>query len=465
MLHPAALLTREEARAADKAAIEGGIPSARLMENAAKAVADVICKHYTPRPCLIICGAGNNGGDGMIVARMLKERGWPVHAVNMADFRQEMIPGTQLIVDAIFGTGLSRPVDGVAKNVIDAINRQGAPVVSIDIASGIDADSGQIMGAAVRATHTVTFVRPKLGQMLLPGKAHTGTLHTANIGITGESIQPRHALNIPLLWQDTFPSIVIDGHKYQRGHTVVMGGPVASTGASRLAALAALRVGSGLVSVACIKESLPVYAATLTSVMTRPVDGLRELDSLLEDARVTSTIIGPGYGVSEKTCEHVLQILSCKKACVLDADALTAFKNHAKSLFSAIHGPTVMTPHEGEFARIFTIEGDKAKRAREAANQSGAVVVLKGNDTVIAAPDGRVAVNIGAPVWLATAGSGDVLSGIIGGLLAQGMNAFEAACAGVWIHSRAAVLFGVGMIAEDMPGHIPAVLKELYSNP
>ncbi len=465
MFHPAILLTAAEARAADAAAIASGISSSTLMENAGRAVADFIVRQFTPRPCLAVCGAGNNGGDGIIVARLLKERGWDAVAVSLADFTPDHLKDRQLVIDALFGTGLNREIDGRALQAIGHINAHGAPVVAIDIASGINADDGRIMGAVVRATHTVTFVRPKLGQALLPGKIATGALHVADIGISGHGIPTRHCLNMPVLWQHSFPIIEAAAHKYTRGHAIVVGGGIASTGAARLAANAALRTGAGLVSVACTRESLPVYASSLTAVMTKQVDTIRELQTLLEDERVTAVLIGCGSGVSEATREQVLQVLSHKKPCVLDADALTAFKHSPKSLFAALNDRTVLTPHEGEFARLFACEGSKPERARAAAEQSGAVVILKGNDTVIAAPDGRVAVNLGAPAWLATAGTGDVLAGIVTGLLAQGMPAFDAACAAAWLHGRAALHAGVGMIAEDLPRAIQPALKELYQPP
>jgi hydroxyethylthiazole kinase-like uncharacterized protein yjeF len=267
--------------------------------------------------------------------------------------------------------------------------------------------------------------------------------------------------NTPALWKSHIRVPGANSHKYTRGHAIVVGGGMASTGAARLAAISALRAGAGLVSVACTPESLPIYAAALTAVMTKPVKNISELVALLEDERVTATLIGPGCGISETTREQVLQILALKKPCVLDADALTAFKNDAKTLASAIHAPTILTPHEGEFARLFSLEGDRETRARAAAQQSNAVVVLKGAETIIAAPDGRAVINKNAPAWLATAGSGDVLSGIITGLLAQGMPAFAAACAGVWMHSRCAVIFGAGLIAEDLPDVMPCVVKEL----
>jgi len=462
MLHPAALLTAEQSRAADKAAIASGITAETLMEKAGKAVADVVCEHFKPCRVLIICGPGNNGGDGRVVERLLRNRGWRVEAVNIDDFTTAIVKDYALVVDAMFGTGLNRAIEGKAKDAISAINDSKLPVVAIDIASGINADDGTIMGSAVCAAHTVTFVRPKPGQLLLPGKAHTGELHVYDIGISGDNVKPDYFLNAPALWKHTFPFPTLEAHKYTRGHALVIGGGIATTGAARLAAISALRSGAGLVSVACTPETLSVYATALTAVMTKPIIKLSDLGTLLEDKRFTATLIGPGGGINETTREQTLHILSHKKPCVIDADAISVFQPNPKPLFAAIIGPAVLTPHEGEFSRLFDSKGSKPERAKQAAKQSGAIMVLKGSDTVIAAPDGRIVINANAPPWLATAGSGDVLGGMITGLLAQGMPAFEAAAAAVWLHSEAANHFGPGLIAEDLPDVLPVVFKKLY---
>lgn len=269
--------------------------------------------------------------------------------------------------------------------------------------------------------------------------------------------------NQPRLWKSLLPKPRPDSNKYTRGHTLVIGGGVATTGAARLAAYDALRIGSGLVSIACDDASLPVYATSMMSVMTKRCNNPRDLETLLEDARITAVLVGPGGGVSKRTHEATLQILSHKKNCVIDADAISVFAPNPKTLFRAIQSPVVMTPHEGEFARLFRFKGSRIERAINAAKESGAVIVLKGHDTVIASPDGTCVVNEKAPAWLATAGSGDVLAGMICGLMAQGMPAFEAACAATWIHGKAAEKFGAGLISEDLPALIPHVLKKLFA--
>jgi ADP-dependent NAD(P)H-hydrate dehydratase / NAD(P)H-hydrate epimerase len=486
MLHPLALLTAEESKTADKAAIESGTSSETLMENAGKALVALITQEYQPTPILIVCGTGNNGGDGFVAARLLKEQHWQVTLVVVGDektiegdakaakakwnmaggavraFSADLLRNSELVVDAIFGAGLDRDIEGATKEAINAINGAGRPIISVDIASGIKADSGAVLGVAIRATHTVSFVRPKPGHVLLPGKAHTGQLSVYDIGVSGDTTAPTHFLNGQALWKKTYPFPTAQSHKYTRGHSIIVGGPMQSTGAARLAAMSALRAGSGLVSIASSQDALPIYAMTMTAVMIKTADSNAQLSALIDDARITATLIGPGCGVSEKLREQTLLLLATKKPCVIDADALTAFEHNTSSLFSAISGAVVLTPHEGEFVRIFSGNGDRVQRVREAAKQSKAIVVLKGNDTIIAAPDGRVAINANAPTWLATAGSGDCLAGIITGLLAQGMPVFEAACCGVWLHAEAANHFGPGLIAEDLPAALPHAIRQLF---
>jgi len=487
MLHPSALLTAEESRAADKAAIAAGTSGVTLMENAGKAVVALIAQEYKPAPILIVCGTGNNGGDGFIVARLLKEKNWPVTAAIVGDekkitgdaktaktkwdmtgivtrvFSPDLLKESALIVDAIFGTGLDRNLDGAAKDAVTVINESRLPVIAIDIASGINADTGAVMGEAVKATHTVTFVRPKPGHVLLPGKAHSGELSVYDIGISGEGVTSAYMLNGPELWKKQFPFPTAQSHKYTRGHAIVLGGAISTTGAARLAAMGALRAGSGLVSIAATQEALGVYAIAMTAIMTKLHMNYAQFSAIIEEKSVTAVCVGPGGGVNDITREQTLLTLKTEKSCVIDADAISVFETNPKQLFDAIKGPVVMTPHEGEFARVFKATGVKTNRAKEAAKQSGAVIVLKGNDTVIAAPDGRVAINANAPTWLATAGSGDVLAGIITGLLAQGMPAFEAACAAVWIHGEAAIHFGPGLISEDLPAAMPHAIKKLWA--
>jgi ADP-dependent NAD(P)H-hydrate dehydratase / NAD(P)H-hydrate epimerase len=381
-----------------------------------------------------------------------------------------------LIIDALFGAGLARDIDGEAAEAMGWMNGSGRPILAVDVPSGIDGDTGAVRGAAVQATCTVTFARRKPGHLLMPGRAHCGPVTLADIGIGDETIAavvgPTFA-NAPGLWAARFPQPSLDAHKYRRGHALVLSGGARHTGAARLAARGALRAGSGLVTVVAPAEALAESAAQLTAIMLRRCDGAGELRELLADPRVNAVALGPALGVGSATREMVAVALETGRAAVLDADALTSFEGEARALAALAEGRSqaaVLTPHEGEFARLFSGERDilkassKLERARGAAALSRCVVVLKGPDTVIAAPDGRAAINENGTPYLATAGSGDVLTGIVAGLLAQGMPAFEAACAGVWLHAEAGARFGPGLIAEDIPEALPGALRALMAS-
>jgi hydroxyethylthiazole kinase-like uncharacterized protein yjeF len=492
------LLTPREMAEADRLTIAGGIPGIELMENAGRAVADVVARRSArsaPRVC-VVAGPGNNGGDGFVAARLLSERGYPVRLLLLGD--RESLKGdaaeaarrwpgavepataagladADIIVDALFGAGLDRPIEQPAGSLIEAVNTSGATVIAVDLPSGINGACGAVMGQAVRATETVTFFRRKPGHLLLPGRLYCGPVEVADIGIRSEAlaqVQPRCFANCPALWMSSFPVPRVEGHKYSRGHAVVVSGGMASTGAARLAARAALRAGAGLTTIASPREALVVNAAASLAVMVRPVDGAPELSAMLGDGRLNAVVLGPGGGVGADLRDMVLAALTRDCAVVLDADALTSFAEEPKRLFAAIQARspagTVLTPHEGEFARLFSQLGgnsqalSKLDRARRAAALSGAVVLLKGPDTVVAAPDGRASIGENAPPWLATAGSGDVLAGFIGGLLAQGMPAFEAASAAVWLHGAAGSEAGPGLIAEDLTEALRAVYRQLF---
>jgi hydroxyethylthiazole kinase-like uncharacterized protein yjeF len=483
-----ALLTPPQMGEADRLTISGGIAGTLLMENAGRAVADAVSRRWPKQKTLVLCGPGNNGGDGFVAARVLAERGWPVRLA-LVGAREKLkgdaapaamrwtgpveplapaaIGDATLIIDAIFGAGLARPIEGVAREVIAAVEAGRLPVVAVDMPSGVDGASGAVLGIAPKAALTVTFFRRKPGHLLLPGRSHCGETVVAPIGIADtvlDQIRPEVVANHPDWWRDDFPWPLPESHKYTRGHALVAGGAV-MTGAARLAARAAARLGSGLVTVAAPEPAFPIYAAALTGIIVQPAGDLGAFRALLADPRRNAALIGPGAGLGEETRDKVLAILAAEKRTVLDADALTSFADNAEVLFGAIRSPCVLTPHEGEFARLFARvldgSGSKLERACRAAQLSGAVMLLKGNDTVIAAPDGRAAINPGAPPELATAGSGDVLAGMVTGLLAQGMPAFEAAAAGVWLHADAARRFGPGLIAEDLVEGLPAALRAL----
>jgi len=491
------LLTPSEMAEADRLTIAGGTPGITLMENAGRAVADAVAaRHPLGTRVVVIAGPGNNGGDGFVAARVLAERGYPVRlmlvgeparlkgdaaqAASRWDGETEAAdPGALgrpgVVVDALFGAGLDRPLEGLPRSMIGAMNDCGAPIVAVDLPSGISGATGAVMGAAINADETVTFFRRKPGHLLLPGRLHCGKVRVADIGIPAavlERVQPLAFVNDPDLWKHEFPVPRMEGHKYARGHAVVVSGALSFTGAARLAAGGALRAGAGLVTIVSPREALAVNAAANLAVMVRPVDGPHELAGFLSDRRLNAVVIGPGGGVGEPMREMVRAALDGTRAVVLDADALTSFADNPDDLRAAIGaraGVTVLTPHDGEFHRLFHKNNEiidlksKLEKARAAARLMSAVVLLKGPDTVVAAPDGRASVSENAPPWLATAGAGDVLAGFIAGLLAQGMPGFEAVSGAAWLHGEAAAAFGPGLISEDLPEALPQVYRRLFA--
>lgn len=479
----AAVLTVEQMYAADRAATEGGTPGVALMQAAGLAVA-LEARRRLPRGRIaVLCGPGNNGGDGFVAARYLQRAGWPVRVALLGErdrlkgdaaimagrwkgpvepLSPAVLEGCMGVIDALFGAGLARPLEGVAAQVVEAINARRLPCLAVDVPSGVNGDTGTVEGCAPGCVATVTFFRPKPGHLMQPGRALMGHLVVADIGIPEavvDSIGPRCFVNGPALWSLPVPGP--SDHKYTRGHAVVVGGE-RMTGAGRLAARAARRMGAGLVTVAAPAPAIPLYAGDAPGVLTWPLNGEEDFADLLADERRNALLLGPGGGRGEEQRRHVLAALQTGRSCVLDADALTSFADQPDTMFAAISGPVVLTPHDGEFARLFgKLPGSRLERARTAAARCGAVVLLKGPDTVIAAPDGTAAITVNAPPDLATAGSGDVLAGLIVGLLAQGLDAFAAACAGAWVHGEAARLAGPGLIAEDLPGAVPEVVIRL----
>ncbi len=507
----AALLTTDQMALADRLTIEAGAASLALMEQAGKALALHAIQGRRPGTLLILSGPGNNGGDGFVAARYAQEAGWRVRvglvgepsqlrgdAAEMASqwhgtrrrASPDLIEGSDLIIDAIFGAGLSRPIEGAAADLIAAVNRSGVPVVSADIPSGVDGDTGDIRGIAIQAQETVTFFRLKPGHCLVPGRSLCGRIHVTDIGIPDavlDRIGPTVFENGPRLWGEGLPRLHLMSHKHQRGHAMVVSGGPLQTGAARLAAMAALRAGAGLVTVLSPPEAAVVNATHLTAVMVSAFDGL---DALVRQAgeRAQALVIGPAAGISDATKAHVLGLLALKKPIVLDADALTVFADHPAELFRALHDRAVLTPHLGEFRRLFPdlappsarggAEGTalaaeagsytRLDQVRLAAARAGACVLLKGPDTVVSLATGAndpqtlpVSITTNATPDLATAGSGDVLAGIISGLMAQGMGAFEAASAGAWLHGETGRHAGRGLIAEDLPGQLPKALAAL----
>ncbi|MFI4973257.1 MAG: NAD(P)H-hydrate dehydratase [Caulobacterales bacterium] len=481
---PREILTVAEMTAADQAAIAAGTPGTLLMERAGAAVADAVCGRHSPCHVLVLAGPGNNGGDAYVAARLLKERGFdvrlealgpartadakaaaaqwdgPVHSVR-GDFG-----AAALIIDGLFGAGLDRPLTGEAQRLARASERDAPRVVAIDVPSGLSGDTGRAVGeVAFSAGLTVTFHRRKVGHVLQPGRALSGEVVVADIGL-GPTPTPTFENGLGL-WAGKFPWPTLTGHKHSRGRLIVVSGDAGHTGAARLAARGGLRVGAGLVTVWSPPDAMPENAAHLEAVMLRAFETEQEIEAA--GAAAEAAVIGPAAGVNEATLANVLALARTGAAMVIDADALTAFRDDPEELFTALDRDDVLTPHPGEFERIFPgvlhSAPHKLEAAREASRRAGAVVLIKGADTVIAAPDGRAAVNLNGSPWLATAGSGDVLAGFIGGLMAQNMDSFEAACAGVWLHAECAQAFGPGLISEDLPGLLPRVLLALAEGP
>lgn len=477
------VLTVAQMNAADRLTMASGTPGSLLMQRAGEAVVRELVRRWTPRRVTVLCGPGNNGGDGFVVAFRLAQSGWAVRLALLGDINglrgdaqhhaqrwtgsvepltPQVIDDAELIVDSLFGSGLSRRLDSQVIETLTCATRRAIPIIAVDVPSGVMGDSGEDWGAAAAAC-TVTFMRKKPGHLLLPGRDLCGDIVVADIGIPQavlDSLPIDTWENTPDLWREKLPQLHAGGNKYSRGHALLYGG-YPMTGAARMAARAAARIGAGLTSIAVPEKAFAIYASTLTSIMVQPLSQDQDFAGLLKDPRYTAFSIGPGAGVSDATRERVLALLQTGRPVVLDADAISVFSSRADELFQAIRGPCVITPHDGEFKRIFDPSGDKLTRARRAARRSGAAVVLKGADTVIAAPDGRAIINGNAPATLATAGSGDVLGGFILGLLAQGMDAFPAAAAGVWMHGAAAAAFGPGLLGEDLPDLLPGVLERL----
>lgn len=488
------ILSAERMRDAEQHAMKAGISGWQMMWAAGNKVAEIICERFDKQRVLVLCGPGNNGGDGYVVAKALLDKGWLVEVVGVtpeilkgdAAMARQHYAGTvlslkdiqlergMLVVDALFGTGLKRLIEGDVASFIAEMNALHCRVVAVDIPSGIHADNGAVLGVAPYAELTVAFAAKKPGHVLLPGKAFAGEVLIADIGIdhiiqhsmaSGEMPQDKVMVeNSPALWRERYPIPQAGDHKYTRGKVLVYGGGLTTTGAARLSANAALRIGAGLVAVACDRESLPVYAAHLTAVMTEVAEDAAGYTQLLQDKRIKAVLLGPGNGMTPRTKQAVSLTLAKRIPAVLDADALSVFNGDIETLKEMIHAPVIITPHEGEFERLFSgvgMTGSKMEIAYAASIYLNAVVVLKGADTVIAAPDGRIAINTNAPPTLATAGTGDVLAGMITGLVAQGMEVFDAACAGVWIHADSAESLGFGLIAEDLLTSVVNSLQNL----
>ena len=485
----AALFTVDEMGQADRLTIAGGLPGITLMETAGRGAARVIQRRLAPVPAVVLCGPGNNGGDGFVIARVLKASGWSVRLGLLGKQGQRrgdaalaaaawdgpveplsvtMLEGAGLVVDALFGAGLARDLEGVALAVVAALrDRQQAgtvTIVAIDVPSGLDGDTGQVRGDVVPADFTVTFHRAKPGHLLMPGRALCGDIRVIDIAIPDavtKAVAPRQGRNTPSAWVSALPAPGPADHKYRRGHAVLAGGSV-MTGAARLAAEAARRIGAGLLTMAVPSVVSGLYRSASSGTLVADCDGLADFQEMIADSRRNAILVGPGHGVGETTRLYAEAALATGRAVVLDADALTVFAGAVPYLAARVTGPLVITPHDGEFARLFPDLTDLGKlaRTRIAARRLGGVVVLKGADTVIAEPGGLALINENAPPWLATGGTGDVLAGTVLGLLAQGMGAFDSAAAAVWLNGAAASIVGPDLLAEDLPAYLAAALRQ-----
>jgi len=476
-----AILTPDEMKAAELAVIEAGTDSFELMKTAGEAVADQLHDRFPDGRVQVLCGPGGNGGDGFVAAARLKKLGREVEVFLLGakndlsgdpekaaklwggkvhSLEKAQTARCDIVLDALFGGGLSRPLDGIAADLSD----RPLPTVSIDVPSGINGAQSQVPGPHVRADLTVTFAAYRPAHLLAPASGHCGDVEVADIGVLASR---RSCLNGPADWKHLLPGPDEAAHKHARGHLGVVSGGASSTGAARLAAMAGLRSGAGLVTLLSPPAAVIVNASHVTAIMVQAFNEPAHLKAFAE--RAGATIIGPAAGIGETTRRNTLALLRQSAPVIIDADAITSFSGiPAANLFNALRPIDVLTPHIGEFARLFPLvaegPGNKIDKAREAAAKAGGIILLKGPDTVIAAPDGRVVVSRHATPWLATAGSGDVLAGIIGGLIAGGMESFEAACAAAWVHGEAGIRCGPYLIAEDLPPALPEVLAQLANH-
>ncbi|GHF28775.1 bifunctional NAD(P)H-hydrate repair enzyme [Kordiimonas sediminis] len=484
------LLSPHQMYAADTWAMQNGTSGITLMERAGKSVAEVATEmmpHNGDGTIIVLCGPGNNGGDGYVAARYLAEWGYTVSVMPISDIMAlkgdaaimarpwigrtrpmdlNALKSADLVIDAMFGAGLDRDIEGDIAAVIEAVNEGSAVVLAVDLPSGLSGATGQVQGTAIQADTSVTFFSYKPGHILTPGRYYSGgidNIHVVDIGISRDclaDIQVNTYWNTASLWQGAVFHPGPSSHKYDRGHVLVLGGREPALGASRLASLAALRSGCGLSTLACPSESYSIQATALTDVMVRRYDSSFGLLSIMADKRINTIVAGPGLGVGEKTTETILAVLNERRRTVLDADALTSLARQMVQLSDYSGQDIVLTPHDGEFKKMFPDISldDRLSAARQAARQTDCVIVLKGVSTIVAAPDGRASIASNAPAWLSVAGAGDVLAGIIAGVLAQGLPLFESVSYAVWLHGKSGEVAGRGLIASDL---LPAIAKSL----
>ncbi len=484
------VLTTSAMGAVDRTAIDGGIPGYVLMEAAGRAVTRAIVERFSPCPVLVLAGPGNNGGDGYVVARRLEAAGWPVRLAAFGDPARlqgdaaeaaarwsgvvqplDRAPGLagDLVVDALFGAGLDRPLAPDLARTLQRTTEGRRRLVAVDVPSGVDGSTGAVSPGTPRADLTVTFCRPKPGHLLEPARGLMGEIVCADIGIPDAAVAAHDTglrVNAPAEWCHRLPLRKAAAHKYHFGHALIIGGEAARTGATSMAAVAAARIGAGLVTVAAPSEALPLYAGREASLMTRPLDAPADLDRLLAAGRFDAVLFGPAAGLGRRSEALLERLLASGVELILDADALTVLgrlREAGGNRRPRLPASAVLTPHDGEFERLSASTGDRLTRARAAAAELGCTVLLKGADTVIAAADGRARLNAGAPGNLATAGTGDVLAGMIAGLVAQGVEPFDAAAAAAWLHAEAAAACPTPMLATDLLPQLPAALARARS--
>ena len=485
------ILSNEEMTLADQMTIDSGISSIQLMENAGKAVFKNLPTKNVNR-VLVLVGPGNNGGDGFVVARLLNEIGISLDIyfynegkvsrdcqINKDKVDTKLIVNEindfskySYVIDALFGTGFTRKTPDILEIIFSKIKKNKTPVYAIDIPSGINGNSSMIDGDCLECIKTITFFNKKKCHYLYPGKEFCGEVIVEDIGIKKDifkKMKPKIKNNNPELWISDFPFPGSTDHKYSRGLLVINSGPLYKTGAARLAGRSAMRVGAGAVKLICDEEAAKVLEPQISVELISVVKEKNEIQQIFKDKKVSSILVGPGNGINDETKSRTLLALAFVKHVVIDADAITCFEKNPKELFIDTYPHTILTPHEGEFRRLFGEEiasiDDKVVRTVEASKLSGSIVVLKGSDTIIADPDGNAVINSSEAPYLATAGSGDVLAGIIASLVGENkMNAFNAACAGTWIHSKLGELIGPGLIAEDLIDNIPLIIKKLHNH-
>ena len=461
--------------------------SYRFMKNAGKLVFRFIKKKFSSKqPIIVLCGPGNNGGDGFIVAKLLKNHGYPINVYIYTDehnYKGDALKAVRefgkcskkidlfklkkkaLIIDALFGIGLKRNIKGKLKKIFNQINKSNNSVISVDIPSGVCSNTGKILGSAIKADFTVTFHRKKVGHVLAPGKKFSGKIEVVDIGFSQQKMKTQCLENSPNLWAKHFPWKKTTDHKYSRGRVVVYGGQKEFTGATILSAQAALRTGTGSVKIICSRDTLQIYSIKFPSALKTEINDIFQLEHFLKNEKITSILIGPGLGTSKKNKEITKLILRKIKYVVLDADALTCFKDDLKSLYSLLDKNKIITPHLGEFHRIFPKIKKNLNNIDKVLNAVKLIksnIVLKGPSTIIVSYNNKIVINDHSSSELAVIGSGDVLSGLIVSLVGdKKMSPFLAGCASTWLHGDIAKNYGKGLIAEDIVEEIPNALKRL----